>query len=302
MSPQNENQKGGILFKILTIIFAVAIAALIFWFMSTKKELNGLLVEKENLRIELQAELDQLMTQHNQLKAENETISETLIEKDSIIQVNAKQIEEGLRYKWSYFNIKKQLGELQEIAKGYEGQIEELKFQNENLRTENTEIKGQFAAEQEKTSELTKIKEHLTGQVELASILKTYQVTAVGIRSKSSGKEVITDKVRRVEKIKVCFVLAENAVRKAGEIDLFVRIAQPDDVILTQGTGDEYSFMYHGEKLQYTVSQTANYDQQTTTVCCYWDKPESQKLPAGNYKVEVYEGSSVIGHANFMLK
>ncbi len=302
MSPQNDNQKGGILFKVLTIVFAIAIAALIFWFMSTKKELNGLLVEKENLKVELQTELDQLMTQHNQLKADNESISQTLIQKDSIIQVNAKQIEEGLRYKWSYFNIKKQLTELQEIAKGYEAQIEDLKLQNQNLITENTEIKGQYAAEQEKTSELTKIKEHLTGQVELASILKTYQVTAVGVRARTSGKEVVTDKTKRIDKIKVCFVLAENAIRKAGDVNLYVRIAQPDDVILTDGMGDEYSFMYRGEKLQYTISQTAVYDQNATSVCCYWNKPEDFKLATGNYKVEVYEGNSVIGHANFVLK
>ena len=302
MSPQTENQKGGMLFKILTIVFALAIAGLIYWSMSTKKELNGLLVEKENLRIELKAELDQLMAQHNQLKADNETLSSSLIEKDSIIQANAKQIEEGLRYKWSYFNIKKQLDKLQVVAKGYETQIADLKLQNQNLITENTEIKGQFAAEQQKTSELTIVKNQLTEKVEIASELKTYTVKATGIRAKSSGKEVETDKTKRTNKIKVCFMLAENALRPVGDIDVYVRIAQPNDVILTNGTGDDYAFTYKGEKLQYSISQTVSYEKQAVNVCCYWNKMEGQELPAGEYKVDIYEGNSIIGQASFMLK
>jgi len=40
MSPQTENQKGGMVFKVLTIVFAVAIAALIFWSLSTKKRIK----------------------------------------------------------------------------------------------------------------------------------------------------------------------------------------------------------------------------------------------------------------------
>jgi hypothetical protein len=302
MSPQNESQKGGMLFKILTIVFAIAIAGLIYWSMSTKKELNGMLVEKENLRIELKAELDQLMTQHNQLKADNETISADLTVKDSIIQENAKQIEEGLRYKWSYFNIKKQLTELQDVTKGYEVQIEDLKLENKNLISENTQIKGKFAAEQQKTSELSVIKDQLTEKVEIATELKTYTVNAIGIRAKSSGKEVPTDKTKRTDKIKVCFMLAENALRAAGDIDVFVRIAGPDDVILNNGTGDDFSFNFNGEKLQYSVKQTVSYEKQAVNVCCYWNKNEDQELAAGNYKVEIYEGDTVIGHASFNLR
>jgi len=302
MSPQTENQKNGMVFKVLTIVFAVAIAALIFWSLSTKKQLNGLLVEKENLRLELKAELDQLMTQHNQLKAENETLSATLSEKDLLIQENAKQIEEGLKYKWSYLNVKKQLTALQEVAKGYEAKIEDLKLQNQNLINENTEVKGQLGAEQQKTSELTVIKNQLTEKVEIATIHKTYEVSALGIRSKTSGKEVVTDKSKRVDKIKICFTLAENALIKAGNSDIYIRIAQPDNAILTPDMGDAYAFDYNGEKLQYSIKTVVNYENQTTNVCCYWDKVGEQELAAGTYQADIYHRNSVIGQTSFILK
>ncbi|MCP4551163.1 MAG: hypothetical protein GY834_03780 [Bacteroidetes bacterium] len=301
MSPQNENSKGGILFKILTGVLAIAIVALIFWFMNTKNELEGLLLEKENMRVELQAELTNLIDQHNQVKVENETLSEYLIEKDSIIQANAKQIEEGLRYKWSYFNIKKQLAELQDVANGYVIKIDELKLENKNLITENTQIKGQYAAEQQKTSELTKIKDDLSGKVEVASVLKTYAVKAEGVRVKNSGKESVTDKTKRVNKIKVCFILGANTLRQPGAVDLYIRIARADDAILAQSQEDEFSFNYGGETLQYSIKTTVDYTKQAVDVCCYWDNT-GVELVAGNYKVAIYEGNNVIGHAEFSLR
>jgi len=302
MSPQSENQKGEMVFKVLTIVFAVVIVALIIWFMSAKKELNGLLTEKENLRVELKAELDQLMAQHNQLKAENETLSATLSEKDLVIQENAKQIEEGLKYKWSYFNIKKQLTELQNVAKGYEVTIADLKVQNQNLMNENTAVKGQLGAEQQKTSELTVIKNQLAEKVEIAIVHKTYEVNPVAIRAKSSGKESETDKSKRTDRIKVCFILAQNSLIKAGNADFYIRIAQPDDAILTPGLGDEYSFNYNGQKLQYSIKTVVDYQNQTTNICCYWDKAQGQELVAGEYKIEIFSGNSIIGQASLLLK
>ncbi len=91
-----QEQKGGMLFKVLTIVLVLAVAGAIFMWINTKNELNGLLAEKESQRVELQANLDKLMTDHSQLKAENTDLAVTLTEKDSIIQVKATEIENGV--------------------------------------------------------------------------------------------------------------------------------------------------------------------------------------------------------------
>ncbi len=296
-----QQQKGGMLFKVLTIVLVLAVAGAIFMWTNTKTELNGLLAEKESQRVELQANLDKLMTQHNQLKAENTELSGSLVEKDSVIQAKATEIENALKYKWSYFKIKKQFEELQTVSDGYVTQIEGLKVENQKLTDENTMVKGQYAAEQEKTSTLTKIKNSLTDQVDKASIVKTFAVTASGVRVKSSGKERITDKSRRLNKIKVCFTLVENVIAKAGSRDVYIRIAGADNKILAKGLGDEFAFDYNGEKLQYSIMKTVDYNNEALTTCCYWDKADLE-LAAGAYKVEVYEGGNVIGHANFTLR
>ncbi len=297
-----QEQKGGNLYKVLTFVFLLAVAGAIFMWLNTKSELNGLLAEKESQRVELQASLDKLMTEHNQLKADNTGLTASLEEKDALIQAKAEEIEKALRYKWSYFKIKKQLAELQEVSQGYLQQIDELKVANQELTDENTVIKGQFAAEQEKTSELTKIKNTLTDQVDKASVVKAFTVSAAGVRAKSSGKERITDKARRLNKIKVCFTLVENVIAKKGSKDIYIRIAGPDNKILAKGLGDEFAFTYNGEKLQYSIMTTVDYNNEALAVCSYWDKGEDQELVVGDYKVEVYDGDNVIGFANFTLR
>ena len=88
-----QEKKGGMLFKVLTGLFAViAIAAAVLYF-NTKTELGELQVEKEAQRVELQTSLDKLMADHNQLKAENGELTQTLAEKDAEIQEKAAEIK-----------------------------------------------------------------------------------------------------------------------------------------------------------------------------------------------------------------
>lgn len=296
-----SEQKGGIVFKVLTGVFVVATIIAVYFFMTTKTELTGLLEEKEAQRVELQANLDGLMADHNQLKADNGELTATLAEKDLEIQAKAKEIEEALKFKWSFYSVNKKFKELQEVSKGYEIQIAELKEANKELTAENAMVKGKFAAEQQKTSELSKIKAHLTEKVNKASVLKTFEVYATGLKIKSSGKEAATDKARRINNVKVTFGVAKNVIAKAGTRNFYIRIAQPDSKILSDGEGDEFAFSFKGEKLQFSIAKSVEYANDNMMVNCYYALG-TQKLVAGEYKVEVYEGNNVIGHASFIVR
>lgn len=296
-----SEQKGGIVFKVLTGVFVVATIIAVYFFMTTKTELTGLLEEKEAQRVELQANLDGLMADHNQLKADNGELTATLAEKDLEIQAKAKEIEEALKFKWSFYSVNKKFKELQEVSKGYEVKIAELKEANKELTAENAMVKGKFAAEQQKTSELSKIKAHLTEKVNKASVLKTFKVYATGLKIKSSGKEAATDKARRINNVKVTFGVAKNAIAKAGTRNFYIRIAQPDSKILSDGEGDEFAFSFKGEKLQFSIAKSVEYANDNMMVNCYYALG-TQKLVAGEYKVEVYEGNNVIGHASFVVR
>jgi hypothetical protein len=265
--------------------------------------MNVLLEEKEIQRVELQAELDSLMYEHEMIKEEYGTLSDSLFVKDSIIQANAQEIRKLLDTQWEYYKVKRKLELLQRVSQGYVRQMDSLYVVNKALTEENTVIRQDLQEARGEIEEMSRNNEALTEMVGQASILQVYNMSAEGIRDRGSGKEKETDKASRVDKIKVCFTIGENKVVESGTKEIYVRIARPDKLILTKDRSDEYTFMYQGEKIQYSIKKLIDYQNLSMNLCLYWEKSYAQKdVMKGAYHVEVFYQDEVIGHTQFVLK
>jgi hypothetical protein len=271
------------------------------WLISTKSNLRVLQAEKDQQRIGLQMEVDSLISVHNQTKAAYGALADSLVAKDSLIQANATEIKRLLDTEWEYYKIKKKLERLQVISQGYVRQMDSLYSVNRELTEENERIREEVNIERKRNIQLNKAREELSDKVELVAVFKTYNVKAVGMRQKGSS-ESETDKVKRVEKIKICFTLAGNNIIPPGKKNIYIRIAQPDRKILSKGRGDEYSFLYKGERLQYSILETIDYRNADQEICVYWDKRDTQDLQEGIYNVDIYEGDAVIGMVSMTLR
>lgn len=297
-----NNKKGQSKAWILIIVLLAALALLAWLYLSTRSRLGGMLEEKEMQRVEQQAELDSLIMEHNNIKVEYAAFSDSLLAKDSIIQANALEIRKLLDTQYEFYKVKKKLDKLRSISQGYLKQIDSLYTVNHELREENQEIRSSYQKEQQKTSTLQKDKEALTEKVTSAAVLKAYKITASGVRG-NGDKEKNMDKARRVEKIKVCYTLGENPLLSAGAKKIYIRISRPDKMILSQGLGDDYSFSYKGEILQYTMRSTINYQNKAMDVCEYWiNRSSKENLPEGVYIVTVYADDFEIGQSSFELR
>ncbi|KAF0204118.1 MAG: hypothetical protein FD170_436 [Bacteroidetes bacterium] len=302
MNDINVNKRGQNKSWILIIVLIAALALLAWLYLSTRSRLGGLLEEKEMQRVEQKQELDSLIAEHNNIKLEYGTFSDSLASKDSIIQANALEIRKLLDTQYEFYKVKKKLDRLRVISQGYLKQIDSLYTVNRELKEENEQIRSSYQKEQQKTSTLQKDKEALTEKVSMAAVLRAYQITAIGVRG-SGTKERATDKAKRVERIKVCFTLGENPLLSAGAKLVYIRIARPDKLILSQGKGDDYSFSYKGEILQYTTRETANYQNLAINLCSYWvNRSTKEDLPEGTYVVTVYADDTEIGQTSFELK
>lgn len=288
---------------IIPLVFLIAGLALLAWlYLSTRSRLGELVKEKENQRVELQYELDSLIAEHNEMKEEYGSLSDSLTSQDSIIQANAMEIRKLLDTQYEFYKVKKKLDRLRVISQGYLKQMDSLYNVNRELRQENEQIRTSFRQEQEKSSTLLKDKEELTERVSKAAVLKAYRITATGVRG-SGTRENVTDKARRVEKIKICFTLGENTLLAPGTKNIYIRIAGPDQAILTRGVGDEYSFSYMGEILQFSLKETINYQNKAMDLCLYWNKRSSKDdMKEGTYNISVYTDDSEIGQTSFVLR
>ena len=284
------------------VVFILAAAGLAIWMFVVQGNMKTLKAAKQAEKTELTAQLNTLMQQHNQLKAQYGQLSDSLAKKDQVIQSNAQEIRKLLNTKWAYYKIKKKFAKLQSIEQGFVRQLDSLYTVNHKLTIENHKIKEQVKTEQMKNENLAKEKSALTQKVAVASVIPTYDFVAGGVHVTGSGRERKTDKIRRVNKIKVCFTLGDNKVTPPGSKNLYVRIARPDKKILTINESDEYSFTYNGNKLQYSAMKVVDYQNKSLTVCVYWNRRAAQKLMPGVYNVDVFEGNFNIGHTTFKLR
>ncbi len=299
-SGRKKSGKGMI---VILVILVLAIAGLLIWNFSIKKDMNTLLEEKEVQRVELQAELDSLMYEHDMIKEDYGTLSDSLFVKDSIIQANAQEIRKLLDTQWEYYKVKRKLELLQKVSQGYIRQMDSLYTVNKVLTEENIVIRQDLQEAREENEMIAQDNEQLNEKVGQASVLQVYNMSAMGVRYRGSGKEKDTDKASRVDKIKVCFTIGENKIVEAGTKDIFVRIARPDKLILTKDRSDTYTFEYQGEKIQYSIKKLIDYQNLSMNMCLYWEKSYKEKeIMKGTYHVEVFYGDEVIGHTQFILK
>lgn len=287
---------------ILLVVLALGIIGLSVWLISLKGEMNDLLIEKNIQKFELEQELNRLMDDHTLLKENYGEVSDSLATLDSIIMANATEIKELLNYKWEFFTVKKKLDRLQVVAQGYVRQMDSIVTVNHELTQENFEIKEEIKQQKREYKNLEKLRDDLTVKVDEASILSVYNLKGDPVYFKSGGKEVETDKIRRVNRVRVCFTIGANTIVQPGPKTIYVRIAQPDKEILVPGRGTEYSFISNGETLQYSIKKDFNYQNEAIQFCVNWDKRSTQDMYAGTYHVDVFDGDNNIGHTTFTLK
>ncbi|HNW75779.1 MAG TPA: hypothetical protein PKJ28_02730 [Bacteroidales bacterium] len=287
--------------KIYAGIFILIVLALLFWLFIQRSHLMKLVKEKEADKIELQHELDSLMTEHNTIKAAYGSLSDSLSVKDSIIQANATEIRRLLDTEWEYNKVRKRIGMLQKIAQGYVHQIDSLYTANRALTEENARIREDVRTEQSKNQALVKDKEVLTQKMNSAAILRAYNVTVIAYRVKAGEKETPTDKANRTDRLRVCFTIGENPLVETGKHSVYICITRPDNVVVIKSKYDTFTF--NGQTIPFSIREDFNYQGKAMNLCVNWTKKDADK-PAmkGRYTVKVYTDETEIGSGTFELK
>jgi len=292
----------------ITIVILVVIIILLLWqLIAAKMKVKTVVVEKTKIiekNYSLQSELDSLLYTHEQIKKEYGDLTEKLTEKDSIIQANAKEIQRLISQQADYWQIKRKLKILRNITQGYVKQIDSLFTVNAALKEENLAIKKDYSQEKQKNIELSKEKEELSKQITSAAKLKAYNIKTTGLRLRGKNeREEITNKANRIEILKICFTLSENQFVEPGPKTVYVRIARPDNLVLVKGNDDIYSFIYNGERIQYSLKKEIDYQNKSMDICLTWEKHD-KKEPAmtGTYHISVFVDDYEIGQTSFTIE
>jgi regulator of replication initiation timing len=301
VTEKNPLKKWVILLAILAVIFLGT--TLYFGFFAKpvfNQEYIKTVVENEYL----QTELDSLLVDHERIKLEYGELSQQLSEKDSIILANATEIKKLIDSQADYRKIKRQLERLQNIAKEYVEEIDQLFTENKQLKEENTQVKAQLSESHKEIAAIKKDKQELNETISSAAVHQAYNINSRAVYFKNRSKEeVVTEKTNRVDQFKTTFILGANSLIPAGPVTVYMRIAIPSSGrVLSPGTGDAFAFIFNEEKLQYTVKQTVNYDNKAEVVTMVWDIRNEDKAEKGRYIVQLYTDNQFLGETSFELK
>lgn len=304
----SDNEKmntgdGGKKLTIAIIVLAVLLlAAIVKVFLDYRTNSN---LNAENFR--QQEELTQtyysLDSVQSQLDKRIQTISELGGEIDTLLKVK-EQLEkekESIRT-----NSNRQIGELRSRVEGYrellvaqDEEITKLRAINEQLLTENTDLKVEKNQLSASIRDLNQSKDKLEEKVALASQLKVENMVISAVNSR--GKETEGEfKNRQIESIKIDFNIAENKVAPVDGKDVLIRIVAPDGNVLFDVTRGSGSFMYEGKEMYYTSKQEILFDNTRQKLSFLYNKGSEYAI--GIHKVEVYTDGYVMGMGSFTVK
>lgn len=298
---QEQGPKKGIVIIVITILLGTN--GLLLWQFFEKKnrldDANKTIYSTTAERDALQAQLTQVRQDFEKLKADNTGLQSQLSEREQEIQAKSAEIQRliSLGGPAQIARAKAELAKLKEMNSMYEMQMDSLNQVAARLQAENTDLNSNLTQARDINDKLTSQNTMLSSKVAAGSILKAVNVVSEGVRTRSNGKESLTDRSRQVQKIRTRFTIVENKVIDRGPIDLYVRVLGPDGSTMSSSTD---TFDSKGQALNYTVKETVDYNNVDTPVEVSWSKG-SAFLP-GNYRIEVYHSGVLIGKSALALK
>lgn len=287
--------KSKILIIVIILLIVIIGGVSYYAFRQTKqnKEMTELFaIEKE----EMENEYTTFATQYDELQVQIN--NDSLREKLESEKLKTQRLLEELRQVKSsnaseITRLKKELKTVRAVLRTYVIQIDSLNRLNEALASENKEVKQKYNDATRQINNLAQEKKNLNEKVTLASQL---DATGIGV-SPLNKRGKATKKVKDTKKLAVSFTIVKNITAKTGERTLYIRIAKPDNDILTKSASN--TFPYENRDLAYSIKKYIEYTGEEQNVTVYWDVEEY--LPAGTYHVYIFADGTMIGQQAFSL-
>lgn len=285
----------------------------------SKEEIKRTEQEKgqlETMRAELDKKYQDAMLEIENYRASNAGLDSLLNVKEHELSEKRARIESLLAQvaslkqsgKSDKASMQKLIDEANSLIKELEADKARTQNSIDSLITANKQL---FAERDSITGELTttKIKKQVSEEenklmkerIDRASILSTANLQCSAVHTKRNGKEDETSKAKDAEKLKICFDLLQNKIAPKGETEIMVRVISPTgSTIQLSSLGSGTFVSDEGNSVPYTYSIKPDYQNETKTVCSYWQ--QDMNFQSGKYSIEVYQKGILIGQSNFMLK
>jgi peptidoglycan hydrolase CwlO-like protein len=296
-----EPKKNSNVIYFLVVVIVALLGTDVYLYMK-KNNSDQKIVYQNDERTRLQTELDSLEAQIEQVNTSKVRMSSELQAKNDSLRVKIKALRSELaKGKLTVEELEKaqeDVKQLRYFVTKYTADIEELRKENINLATERDTLKTNLTTVSAKASDLEKQNQDLSTKVQVASALKVGVASVEGYKVKSNGKESDETKAKNVNKLKINFTVASNAVATKGSHDIFIRIFDPVGNLIT--TNDSGTFSADSQELQYTYKTSIDYKDDGAAYVVDW--LYNQPFQKGTYTVILYADGFTMGRTGVKFK
>ena len=245
--PKKDTKKIYILLGVIVLLIGTNI---FLWMQKDKTETR--FEQTTDEKAKLQVQLNELEKDLTEATANADSLNESLIAKDEELKAKVAQLQTALRRgNMSAAELERARNEIDQLRyyiRKYQDEITTLKKENELLASENSGLKKTVESEQRKSSDLINQNINLSNKVAVASLLKANSISAMGVRYRSNGKEVESNRVKSLERIKVSFNVADNQVAVQGPRDFYLRVINPAGKAEVVTDASDSKFTADGER------------------------------------------------------
>jgi len=279
---------------------AIMAIALLVYFIQDEQQQNLL---KEEALTTAFLQMDSLS---NELDKRILTISKLGGEIDTLVGIKQKLEEEKMYFLNKDQRQKITLGTLRDKVEGYrqlllikDEEINQLTQINEQLTTENIELKNETQVLNQSINNIKLEKKDLNQKVQLLSRLKIedFIIAAIDVKGK---ERLYSFRKKYIKQLQITFVLSENEIAPIEGKKLWIRVVTPDNNVYYDVNMGSGSFTFLGRELFYTAQKEILYDRSQQKVVVYYEKGMPYLI--GPHTVEVYTDDYLVGSGNFIVK
>ena len=274
------------------IAVAVILAAALAYIWSQK---SALISDLEEEKQDLTEQIESLQSDYANLSSDYDSINSQLdTSREEVADLIERIKKTEATNRAMIRKYQKELGTLRSIMRNYIVQIDSLNTLNHKLTADAAAARKEAAASRAQSRQLSEQVEALSGQVAAGSVIK-----ARGIRIEAyNSSDKVTDRSSRVTRLLTSLSLVENDLAPRGPVVVYIRVKDPDGIILTNS--NRTSFQFNGETMVASASRRVDYEGKEVDLSIYLnDIPSYVK---GVYTVEAYTEQSRLGSAELMLR
>ena len=293
MSQKNSTISLTVLSTILALLLLGLVAYTYYDYKQDVLDQQDLAKEK----LAMEEELAQLVEKYENVQVLNSVMDNHLIESKKrivnlldTIRSNKPKLQLLIRFRKEMEILKREKFRLFRLN-------DSLKRENEQIKITLDEASMELNKSKDLRSILVKENKKLSTIVSKNRILSFSNLKGEGIRLRGNGKEIITDKFRKTDRIKVCFTIKDNPYSLKENKKIFLRIYNPEKELL----GNLIAENFEGKQYEYSSKVSVFYKNQQVNSCVSF-MVSNKMLSAGTYTIKLYENHELRKTDYFFLK